>query len=373
MNIATLRATKAIIRCDNLRHNYRQLRASLPKDVHICAVVKANGYGHGIIETSRVLVSEGVDALAVACLSEAWTLHEVGVRVPIHLLGLCLPEEIPYAVQCGVIPFVSSVHEVELWESAASRHGKIVQVHVALDTGMSRIGCNLDNLQNLIREIETSENLQLVGLATHFARADDEDTSPTEHQIFVFQQARAMLGKKIKTIHAANSAGLLRYPHGHFNMVRPGLLLYGYSPFGPGVKSTGLDLRPVLELVSRVLFLKRVPAGTPVSYGGQYVTTKPTYIATVPLGYADGYARSLGGKAQVVIREKKYPIVGSICMDQLMIDVGDERSVELYDEVSFFGDNQGMITAGDVAEQMGSITYEVLTSLGLRIPRIYQD
>lgn len=373
MDIFNLRATKAIVYKNRLRHNYRCLRSFLRPDVRICAVVKANAYGHGIVEVSKILEQEGADALAVACLSEAWILRRAGITLPIHLLGLCLPEEIPGAIECGVIPFVCTGEEAKLWQDAARRAGKTVQVHLNTDTGMGRIGCSVEDAEALAEQIEALGNLELTGLSTHFARADETDVSATERQLFLFEKIRSLFGKKMLCIHAANSAGILNFSSSHYNMVRPGLMLYGYSPMEDQKTALPFELKPVLHLVSRVIFLKKVPAGTAVSYGGRYITNRETWIATIPLGYADGYARALSGGGQVVIRSRCYPIAGSICMDQMMVDVGPDTPVRLYDEVSIFGDKEGLITACSVAEKMGSIPYEVLTSLGLRIPRIYQD
>lgn len=373
LSVSTLRATQAIVRRDHLRHNYRQVRTFLHPDIQICSVVKANGYGHGIVEVAKTLEQEGTNALAVACLNELWTLREAGIKVPIHLLSPCLPEEIAHAVQCNAVPFVCTAAEVDLWQQAAAKAERVIDVHMAVDTGMSRIGCPPACVKDLAKKIGSCRNLRLAGLATHFARADEADPAHTEGQLSLFCYATQQLANRVQTIHVANSAGLLCYPQGHYNMVRPGLVLYGYSPVKEGQHKLQLELKPVLQLISRVLFLKKVPTGTAVSYGGTYVTPKETYIATVPLGYADGYARALSNKAQVVIGGHKYPLVGNICMDQLMVDVGNPTPVQLYDQVSFFGDEAGLITAVDVAEQMGSLSYEVLTSLGSRIPRIYKD
>ncbi len=372
-NIWALRPTRAIVYKNRLRHNYRCLREFLHPQVKICAVVKANAYGHGMVEVAKILEQEGTDALAVACLGEAWSLRSAGISIPIHLLGLCLPEEIPAAVETNVIPFVCSKEEIQLWQKAAEKQNKIVQVNLAIDTGMGRIGCCVKAGVDLAKDIQQSSHLQLGGLCTHFARADEEKTDATQLQLALFSRITALLGQKALCIHAANSAGILQFPASHYTMVRPGLLLYGYSPMENRHQALPFALEPVLHLVSRVLFLKKVPSGTPISYGAHYVTDKETWIATIPLGYADGYARILGNRAHVVIRGKKYPVVGSICMDQMMVDVGADTPVRLYDEVSIFGDDEGLVSAHDVAEQMGSITYEVLTSLALRIPRIYQD
>lgn len=372
-NILALRPTRAIVYKERLRHNYRCLREFLHPKVQICAVVKANAYGHGIVQIAKTLEEEGSDALAVACLSEAWTLRCAGIKIPIHLLGLCLPEEIPAAIDADVIPFICTREETDLWQRSAQQADKIIQVHLAVDTGMGRIGCPVEQAVQLAGRIEKAPNLELTGLSTHFARADEDNAQPTELQLGLFSHITNVLGRKVQCIHAANSAGILQFPASHYTMVRPGLMLYGYSPMENADQDLPFDLKPVLHLVSRVLFLKKVPAGTPISYGAHYVTDKETWIATIPLGYADGYARVLSNRAHVVIRGQRYPVVGSICMDQMMVDVGRDTPVHLYDEVTVFGDDAGLVSAHDVAEQMGSISYEVLTSLGLRIPRIYQD
>ena len=370
------RPTWIEIDVNRLAGNMRRFREVLPGHVQIMAVVKADGYGHGALPVSEVALAEGASMLGVASLEEGAYLRHNRIASPILVLGYTDPRKNRLLLELDIIP--SIFH----WESAYSLSqqalgmGKRMPAHVKLDTGMGRLG--LRNVRDSIHFLENVYHLPgiaLQGVYTHFATADDEeDGSFALEQLQQFEDilhACREKGLDIQIKHAANTAAALKYPRSHLDMVRIGIGLYGCYP-GNGVDRSLIKLLPVMSWKSRIVFLKKVPAGTPISYGRSFITRSNTLIATVPLGYGDGFSRLFSNRGVMLVRGKKVPVTGRVCMDLTMLDVGRVPLVKEGDEVVVFGE-QGAeaILVDELAEQLGTIHYEVLCNVGKRVPRFY--
>lgn len=369
-----MRVTRANIYLSHLRHNLAAIRARIGKGKSLCLAVKANAYGHGAVGISRAAREAGVEFLAVATLAEGQELREAGIGGPILLLGLISPPEAEEVVRNELSATVADSAGLVRLEAEAERQGVRQPVHLKVDTGMGRIGCPPDEALRLARQIDQARHLTLEGVFTHFPVADEPDNAFTAAQIGLFNNAVAALksaGIDPGLVHAANSGGILYHPESHLDMVRPGILAYGYLP-DPELEPD-IDLKPVMELETSILFLKTVEADTPISYGSRYRTPCQTRIATIPVGYADGLARRLSGKAQALLRERRYPIAGTICMDQAMLDIGTGSPAALYDKVYLFGPRPGCPTARDLARWLGTIPYEVTCGISARVPRHFLD
>lgn len=369
------RPTWAEIDLNRLAWNMRRFRELLPGDVQIMAVVKADGYGHGSLPVSEVALCEGAAMLGVASLEEGAHLRSNNITSPILILGYTDPRQNELLLELDLIP--SIFH----WESACSLSrqaiglGKNAPVHVKLDTGMGRLGLrNTRDAVNFLEKVYSLPGITVQGVYTHFATADEEDGYFAREQLQHFEEILKVCrekGWKIKIKHAANTAASLKHPRSRLDMVRIGIGLYGCYPGGE-VGWDLIQLQPVMSLKSRIVFLKEVPAGSPVSYGRTFFTKENTLIATVPLGYGDGYSRLFSNRGFMLVRGQKVPVVGRVCMDLTMIDVGKVPFVREGDEVVAFG-TQGAETihVDEMAEQMGTINYEVLCNVGKRIPRFY--
>lgn len=368
-----IRATRALVHSAQLLANLAFLRSQLNPGVGICAAVKADAYGHGAVLVSQVLVKAGIERLAVATLEEGLELRQAGIEVPILLYGALQDSEWPEAAEANLEPFVSSHHQVEVLGASARVKGKVVRVHLKVDTGMGRLGCAPDDAVDLAHSIVHSPWLELEGISTHFASSEAPGPVSVSRQFELFQQTLLELadrGFAGRFVHAANSGAVLGHAATHFNLVRPGISLYGYAPAGQPLPA---GLKPILKLVSQVAYLKTVPPGTPLSYGSKYVTSQTTDVATIPIGYADGYRRSLSNVAPVVIGGKTHHVSGTVCMDQILVDVGPDSGVKVGDEVVLLGGDAGAPTADDLARLAGTISYEVLCGLSRRIPRLLVD
>lgn len=370
-----MRATKAIIHLENLQHNIQEIKKRLDARTKICLPVKADAYGHGAINTAIAAIRAGVSYLAVASIQEAVELREAGIVAPIISLSLPILEEIPTIIDYGIEPLVIDEQFIHALGSAASGQKKQVSVHLKIDTGMGRIGCVPSEAVKLAMQIERTHYLHLQGIATHFAVSDSskkEDIAFTKQQLEVFNETIIKIkasGIAVPLIHAANSGALQSLPEAQYNMVRPGLLAYGYNPH-PQAK-TGLQVRPVMELVTQAVLIKQIRAGMSVSYGREWIAKEDTYIATLPIGYADGLRRSLSPGLKVRIGNEFFPIVGKICMDQCMIDIGPSPWVQRWDEVCIFGPHQGDNTAETLAALSHTIPYEITCSINKRVPRLF--
>jgi len=371
-----MRSTRALIHLDNLARNIRALRnwtaehapASPPM---LCLAVKADAYGHGIEEVAATAVAEGVEYLAVATVDEAVQLRHAGIELPLLLYSLPNPTELEEIVAHRLTPLVGDAHLAETLNQECRRQGATIDIHLKVDTGMGRIGCPPSETGRLAKSAQSLPGVRLRGVSTHFAAADDRDPALTRTQLQRFERALEAIraeGIDPGVIHAANSGAVLQYPESYYHMVRPGLAAYGYYPSQE--MDRPLELRPVMELRSRIVFLKEVPAGTTISYGATYRTERRTWIGTIPCGYGDGYNRLLSNSGTVLAGGRRLPIVGRVCMDQLMVDCGSTPP-ELYAEVSLFGPDAGGPDAAELAGLCGTIPYEITCNISKRVPRIY--
>lgn len=369
------RPTWLEIDLSKLAANVRELRRFLPANVQLLAVVKADAYGHGSYEIANVALREGATMLGVASLEEGKSLRRKGVSAPILILGYTDPCQNSSLLEMQLTPTIFSWETAVVFSQLARGQGKKAAVHVKLDTGMGRLGLN-DPREALyfLEKVASLPGIMLEGVYTHFAKADEKNPGFTLHQLTVFKnilRACREKGLSIPLKHAANSAAALRFPQAHCDLVRVGIGLYGYDP-APNMQREGPKLLPVMSLKSKIVFLKEVPAGTPISYGGIYTTSKKTTIATVALGYADGYSRLLSNRGTMLVRGKRAPVAGRVCMDYTMLDVGEVLLAGEGDEVVAFG-SQGCaeIGADELARMLGTISYEILCNTGKRVPRVY--
>lgn len=360
------------INLDSLRFNLRQLKKDLSIETMIMAVVKADAYGHGVEPVTKVLVEEGVDRLGVALPEEGVQLREAGFRLPIHVLGELMPEQYELMIEHDLVPTIAKKETLDALNKVAETRGISKKIHIKLDTGMGRIGLNTEEAVDFIKYAKDLKNIEIEGLMTHFASADEEDKEYTYYQWEKFNYVIRELeeiGIEIPIKHAGNSATVIDLLEFQLNMVRPGIALYGLPPSS---EVRTVELKPVLSWKARVDFLKEVPPGAGISYGLTFFTERKSKIATIPLGYADGYSRLLSNKAYVLINGQKAPIRGRICMDQFMIDVTDIPGVKVGDELVLIGNQEGeTITATELADIIGTINYEVLCNISQRVPRRY--
>ena len=362
-----MRPTRAVIHQQNLLTNLESIRSLAPVGTAVCAAVKANAYGHGAVTIAKWLSEAGVEAFGVATVEEGAELRRSGLTEPVFLLGSLQEEELAEAVEAELDLFVWSVRSVQLLAQVARGNRTPLRVHLKVDTGMGRVGCRPDQAEGVAEAIVHSLPLELQGVCTHLAASDGPGPVSVPDQLARFDRVVATLrgrGWNPRYLHAANSGGILSWPESHFNLVRPGLALYGYpSP-----------LVPVMELVSRVGYVKTVPAGTALSYGSRYTTAQQTDVATIPLGYADGYRRAFTNRAPVWIAGKLFTVSGTVCMDQFMVDLGPNSGVQAGDEVVLWGPPRaGQLappTAATLADLADTISYELLCGISARVPRV---
>jgi alanine racemase len=367
-----MRATRAIIHLDRFRRNLLAVRERIGPSRRICVPVKADAYGHGALSISRTALDAGASHLASATVSEALELREAGITAPILLLSQPLPEEIPLILRHRLEVFVSDGEFAGELAAAAAEASLRLPVHLKIDTGMGRLGCSPEAAPDLARLIHGHPSLDLQGTATHLAVSDSagpEDIGFTGEQLGRFRQAVERIraaGLNPGLLHAANSGGVLLHEASWLDMVRPGILLYGYNLSG-----TPFPVEPVMELSTRIVFLRTLRKGESVSYGRTWTAPRDTVIATIPVGYADGLPRILGGAGwQVSVRGRPYPLAGRICMDQCMIDLGPGSGIGRWEEVTVFG-GPGQ-DAGALAARIGTIPYEITCNINKRVPRVYR-
>ncbi|MDP4093049.1 MAG: alanine racemase [Bacillota bacterium] len=361
---------------DNIAHNVREIRRITNKKAEIMGVVKADAYGHGVMEVANTILNNGVTRLAVSMLDEAIQLRKAGIGVPILILSYTDPKRADEIVEFDVTQTVFSHDLAQALSDAAVRHGKNVKIHIKIDTGMTRVGFmpGYSAVKN-VTEISKLPGLIIEGLFTHFASADEKDKSYTYMQFERFMSICSELnriGLYIPVKHVANSGGIIEFPEMHLDMVRPGIILYGLYP-SDEVDREKIDLKPAMSLKANVILVKDVEKNTCISYGRIFTTERESKIATIPIGYADGYSRLLAKKARVLINGEYAPIVGKICMDQCMADVTDlDSQVQVGQEVVLFG-KQGdkEIKVDELASSIGTINYELVCIIGKRIPRVY--
>lgn len=374
------RPTQAEINLDHLRHNVNVFRKSLPKDVLFSACVKANAYGHGAVEMSKELERIGVDYLNVAFLDEALELRKAGINTPILILGYTPPEGIETAYRHDITVTVFSEEVITSIESLdPSEDIRKLKVHLKIDSGMGRLGViTTEDAKQVASRLSRLPYVELEGAYTHFAKADEENKDYTLMQYQRFMDVISALrdsGYKLPIIHTGNSAAAIDTPSLSLNMVRVGISLYGLYP-SDEVDKQSVHLLPVLTLKTKIVYVKNVPEHWGISYGTRYYSSEEERIGTLPIGYADGYSRMLTGKAEVLIRGHRVPVVGTICMDQCMVSLQtltDKEDIKAGEEVVLIGQQMGsIITADELASKIGTIPYEVLCMLANRVPRIYK-
>lgn len=370
-----IRPVWAEIDLDCIKHNMIEIRKQVGNKT-IIAIVKADAYGHGAIDVSSVLLENGADKLGVAVITEALELRESGIEAPILILGYT-----PLDFACDLInqnieqTVYSLDYAIGLSEIALNQ-GKEMNIHIAIDTGMGRLGF-LPNEEALndIEKISKLKNINIKGIFTHFSSADETDKEYTIKQMNKFKEFNKKLEErniKIEEKHLSNSAGILDVEEAYFDAVRPGIIMYGYYPSNEVMKEK-INLKPALTLKSNIVHVKVLPKGEYISYGREFKTERESIIATLPIGYADGYTRALYKNGKVIINGKMAPIVGRICMDQCMIDVTDIEGVSVGDEVILIGEDKGVkFNADDIAKLLNTINYEVLCLIGKRVPRVYK-
>lgn len=350
-----------------LRSNLQRLQSFVGSKVRVMAVAKANAYGHGLAGLAPLLASQAAD-VGVANVEEALLLREAGYGGAIYILSPLLPGEEAAACQARAIPLIGSWEEGKRLSQEAHRRGQEVEVHLKVDTGMGRAGCSVGHAIPLLERLRVLPHLRVTGLATHFARADDAECGYTQEQLRRWEEVwRHPLARGLRR-HAANSAALFRFPESHFEMVRPGLALYGIPPFPNG--SLPFPLEPVLTWKTRIVHIRELPQGATLSYGATFRLERPSRIALLPVGYADGYPWAVSNRAQVLVRGQRAPVVGRVCMDLTLVDVTDLPQVEVGDEVVLLGrQGQEQITVWDLARWAQTIPYEILTRIGPRVVR----
>jgi alanine racemase len=367
----------AEVSLDALRDNLAWIRHRVGRRVKVLTVVKADAYGHGLKQIAAVLMQSGTDYFGVANLAEARAIHSVGAGWPVLMLGACLPDEVQDAVRDHVLPTISSLAEARAFSAAAERLGTRARVHVKVDTGMGRLGAGPEEAVDLAGRIAALPGLELEGIYTHFASAGD-DAVFTRAQAKRFRtvlNALTLAGMRPPLVHASNSAALLYEPDTTFNLVRPGLLVYGIVPPGCRRQETSLRrrLRPALSFHARVSLVKEIPKGASLSYGRAFMAPRKLRVATITAGFADGYLRAGSNRAEVLIRGRRCRVLGRITMDQTLADVSRVPAVSNGDEVVLIGQQGGeTITASELASWCGTIPWEVLTGITYRVPRIYR-
>lgn len=375
--MTTQRATIAEIDLTAFKHNLGRIRSLLEPQVKIMAVVKADGYGHGALPCASAALEAGADWLGVAILDEGVEFRTGGIDAPVLVMGGIFPGEAKDLVHYNLSTSVSDFSLAQELSRQAGQQGKTVGVHIKIDTGMGRLGMPLEDLPGFMEQVQSLKSLRVEGIFTHLSSADEADPEFTLRQLSLLGKSVDSLklkGIPVPMIHAANSAGILSFPDSHWDMVRPGISLYG--TLGLSGKSsnpkTPLELKPVMQWKTKILKIRKLPKGTPLSYNRQFTTERDSLIATIPVGYGDGLNRALSNNMDVLVRGQRAPQVGTICMDLTLIDVTDIQGVQCEDEVVLFG-QQGSeaITVDEMAERCGTISYEILCNVGKRVPRVY--
>ena len=372
-----IRAAWAEINITNLDHNIKQIKEKVGPNKKITGIIKADGYGHGSVKVATVLRANGIESFGVATLSEAVRLREAGfVTEEIVVLGLTPDPYVDVIIEHRLTPVVCDFNNAQAISLAAEKAGIIINGYIAVDTGMGRIGYCPEDAAAIedIKAISGLSNFKIKGLFSHFATADAEDktySAVQEQRYAVFYKKLVDAGVKLPIRTFSNSAAIMEIASAHYDIVRPGIILYGCYP-SDEVDRSLIDLKPVMSVKANIVHLKKVPAGTTVSYGRKWTATKDSLIATIPLGYADGFPRPYSGKGKVLVNGVEAPIAGNICMDQCMIDVTNVPYVRLGDEVTIMGkDGIYEILADDIATATGTINYEIVCAFGQRLPKVY--
>lgn len=371
---ATLRPTHALVDLDAIAANLEAIAARVGRAVEVRPVLKANAYGHGLVPVARLVERLGFAQIGLAYLEEAIALRRAGLRLDIHVLGGILGPQLPLFLEHDLIITASSIDKLRAIEACAAAMGRPARVHLKVDTGMERIGVHWYSAEGLVDASLRLRHVLIEGIFSHLANADASDLSHARLQIERFEQVLDLYrrrGLPPPPAHLANSGAVLQLPESWYQAVRPGILCFGVLP-SPEVAATVL-VRPALRWSSRVVYFKVVRAGSPVSYGSTWAPTRDTRVVTVPVGYGDGYMRAMSGRAQVLIGGRRYPVVGRICMDQVMVDIGQDSAWN-GDEVVLLGaQGEARIRAEELAAWAATIPYEILTGVNTRVPRLYRS
>ena len=363
------RPTQAVVNLEAISDNIAQVRKRIGKKRELMAVVKADAYGHGAVPVSRAAIRSGATYLGVSSPEEGGEFREAGIDIPILILGLIPPEAAYKSVGLKLEQTICSLELAAALDQESRKASTRINVHVKVDTGMGRIGVLPENALAFVRRVRQFKNLNLTGIFSHFSSADDADKTFAKTQLEIFNGVVREIeaaGIHIPKKHMANSAAILDLPQSYLDLVRPGIMLYGLYP-SPHV-SRSIKLRPAMTLRTRVSYVKSVPGRTPISYGHTFFTQKETRVATLPVGYGDGYSRLLSNRGTVLIKGQRAPLIGRVCMDMCLADVFGIQNVRVGDEVILFGEE---LSADEVAENMGTINYEVVCGVGKRVPRVY--
>lgn len=364
-----LRDVYAEIDLNAIRHNFTEIRRRIKPASKLCAVVKANAYGHGAIEVSKVAVECGADFLAVATVDEGLELRRAGFTLPILILGLIPNAAAEVVVAADLTQAVADFELAKKISAAAVSLNKVAKIHLKVETGMGRIGVAPEEAPQLAVKISGLPNVELEGLFSHFADADSPDRTFTNRQIKIFSDVAKKIrgaGVELKICHIAESAAALDIPEAHFDMVRSGIINYGLYPSADFQRT--IELKPAMKLVAKIVYLKKISAGVSIGYGREFVAERDSLIATLPLGYADGYIRAYKN-FHVDIRGQLAPIAGRVCMDQTMVDVTDVDDAAVGDEVILFGSDA--VTIDDAARHLNTINYEITCLVSSRVPRVF--
>lgn len=366
-----IRPTHVEINLGNIAQNFAAIRAHVGKAA-VMSVVKANAYGHGIVEVAEHLVQHGATCFGVALLEEAIVLRQAGIEVPILVFGGVATRQIPQFIAHDLMMTASSIDKLRQIDDAAAAAKTKARVHLKIDTGMERIGVHWYSAEKLLEASLSFANVEVAGIYSHFANSDADDLSSAKEQLARFLETLEFYSKRgLQTPqrHMANSGGILQLPESHLDLVRPGIMLYGVYP-SRETKQT-VVVKPALSWKSQVVYFKVVQPGHAVSYGGTWVSDHPVRVVTVPVGYGDGYFRALSNRGQVLIRGQRHPIAGRVCMDQFMVNL-EWGTAYNGDVVTLIGnDGDETISAQDVADSAGTIAYEVLTNINARVPRVH--
>lgn len=369
-----LYSTHARVHLGNIRDNLRAIRSAVGPGRKVLIAVKANGYGHGAVEVSRMAEATGTaDWLGVATVPEGRELREAGLRLPILKLGPTFPWEMKAAVEAGITLAVCSREEAEALAEAVCEAGRPASVHLKVDTGMGRVGVSPAEAPGLARFVVDLPGVVLEGVFTHLPESDVADVAFTREQILRFRTTAGLVQEAARRrllIHCANSGAVLGHDSAWLDMVRPGIMIYGFRP-DPETPAT-IPLKPGMSLLTRVSLVKKIARGTAVGYGRTWVAPEDTTLATIPAGYADGFNRLFSNRGRVLIGGRSYPLVGRVCMDQSMVDLGPESTVKVGDEVVLMGrSGEAQISCEEWAEKLGTITYEVTCQVNSRVVRLY--
>jgi len=368
-----MRPTKARIDLGLYRHNIRVI-SKKTGGRKICLVVKANAYGHGSVKMAKVGIEAGAQALGVATVDEALELREAGIAAPIFLFTVADVSEVPRLVRFDITPFASDLAYIKQIEQEARNQGKVAEIHLKVDTGMGRLGCRPEEALSLASFVGNSKNLMMGGICTHFSVSDISDRAYTLLQI----NRLDLLVETLKSqhiphglVHAANTGAIIQYPEAYYDMVRPGLGIFGYPPDLINMGRDKADLRPVLSMETKIGLIKTIKKGESVSYGRTFVAENDTHIGVVAAGFCDGYPRSLSNKGFVTIKEKHYPVIGMVCMDQLIVDLGRDLQVGPDDTVMLLGHGRNEPTMIDLTQRGNVIVNEVICRIPARVPKVY--